>query len=96
MTERYEGEERRASPPWHLDRTVNLGHLLTTITVVTGLFVWGAKMDTRVSILESVSVAQMRTNEAHEATDRELRLSIKEGLEGINAKLDKIIISRMR
>lgn len=94
----WDGRDRRAPDPtpWHLDKSLNLGHLLTTLTMVASLFIWGAKMDTRVSILETERVQQLRTNETHEMADRELRQAIKEGIAEVNAKLDKLLFERGR
>lgn len=91
--EEWNGEDRRRKEdrPWHVEKSVNLGHLLTTIALASGLFVWGAKMDTRVSVLEQQQVVQARTNEQHEQADRELRLAIKEGIAEVSAKLDRLI-----
>lgn len=70
---------------------MNLGHLLTTITLASGLFVWGSKMDTRVAVLEQHQIVQVRTNEQHEQADRELRQAIKEGIAEVSLKLDRLI-----
>lgn len=89
----WDGPERRRQEdrPWHVDKTVNLGHLLTTITMATGLFMWGSKMDTRVAVLEEQKVVQARTNEQHEQADREIRLAIKDGIAEVSSKLDRLI-----
>ena len=89
----WNGEDRRSreDSPWHVEKTVNLGHLLTTITLASGLFVWGSKMDTRVAVLEQHQIVQVRTNEQHEQADRELRQAIKEGIAEVSLKLDRLI-----
>ena len=37
-------------PPkrWHLDPTINLGHLITTGTILVSLVIWGARLESRV------------------------------------------------
>lgn len=92
----WAGQDRRrqSETPWHLEKTLNLGHLLTTASIVAALFVWGAKMDTRLAVLENERLTQAAVNAAHDATDRELRQAIKDGQDQINAKLDKLLFER--
>lgn len=37
---------------WHVDKKVSLGHIIMTVSVVTGLFVWGGDIDKRIQLLE--------------------------------------------
>lgn len=46
-------EERRTKQPWHLDRTVSIGHIITTVTVFCSIAAWGLTMDKRVTLLEA-------------------------------------------
>lgn len=76
MTEK-ELEERRT---WHLDKRLNVGHILTTITIAVGVFVWASKMDSRITVLE---VQQQNTAQTG--------IEIKSQLQELNRKLDRII-----
>ena len=69
MTEKYLGEERR-DKSWHLDKTISIGHILTTITVAGSLLVWGLSVDKRVAILEAAS---SHNTEAHKRMDDNLK-----------------------
>lgn len=89
-TDDYEGSDRRQ---WHLDKTVNIGHLLTTITMVATLLVVLSKFDTRVTVLEQHIEYQKQTNAQHSQADNELKSALREGLEKIDQKLDKIMWS---
>lgn len=56
---------------WHLDKRLNISHLLMTITIVVGLFAWGSAIDRRVAILEE-RIAMLNNENARR--DEEARL----------------------
>ena len=67
---------------WHLDKKVNVTHMLGTAAIVVSLLSWAGAMDKRVTILETKeqSASQYRL---------ELLASIKE----LNRKMDKLFES---
>lgn len=85
------GDDRRK---WHFEKTINVGHLITTITVAVSVVVWAMKMDARVTVLEDARVQQARFNEKQETADKEILAAVREHLKDINAKLDKLIWER--
>ena len=90
-TDGYAGEDRRK---WHVDRTVNIGHLLTTIAMLASLLVVFSKFDTRLSLVESHIQTQGETNKRHEAADSEIKQSLKESFDRLERKLDKVLESK--
>lgn len=79
----YSGPDRRAHR-WHLDKRLNVGHLLTTIALAGSMFAWGTKMDSRVTVLEAENRAQ----------DNMLQITnsvLGARLDRIEAKLDRVI-----
>lgn len=77
---------------WHLDRTLNIGHLLTTLIVAGSVFIYASNMDKRVAVLEERLASQALSNQQAQqdikalATDvkqelRLLRTDIKDALE---------------
>ena len=90
-TEDYAGEDRRK---WHIDRTVNIGHLLTTVAMLASLLVVLSKFDTRLTLVELHIANQSETNRRHEATDHELKQAIKESFDRLELKLDKVLEQR--
>lgn len=42
--------ERRG---WHLDKTVSISHLMTTLTIAGSVFIWASKMEQRIVVLET-------------------------------------------
>lgn len=72
MAGKYEGVERR-NGSWHLDKTISIGHILTTLTVAGSLVVWGLTVDKRVAVLEAAAVYN---TEAHKRMDDTLKESV--------------------
>lgn len=70
--DKYSGEERRNNS-WHLEKTISIGHILTTLTVAGSLVVWGLTVDKRVAILEAGAVFNI---EAHKRMDDTLKDSV--------------------
>ena len=46
-------ESEYTTQHWSVDKRVNLSHLIATISMVAALFVWGNKIDQRVTTLEA-------------------------------------------
>lgn len=46
-------ESEYATQHWSVDKRVNLSHLVATISMAVALFVWGNKIDQRVTTLEA-------------------------------------------
>lgn len=47
---------RRESLPdntWHLDKRINVSHLVATVLLFAGLMAWGSRVDTRLAVLET-------------------------------------------
>ena len=63
---------------WSLDKRINLSHIFTTAAMLVSLFVWGNKMDQRVTTLEanlensriSMSALDTRLNRIEDKLDR--------------------------
>lgn len=79
---------------WHVSKTINISHILTTIIIATGMLAWFNTMDKRVSsnsqAIQYLSEEQTRTGARIET----LRIEIREDLKGIDNKLDQIIRDR--
>lgn len=83
----------------HLDPSVNLGHLLTTLTLIITAIIGFNKLSTRVSVLEnrfvdfnsmylSVMEAQRRTDSQQDADLQLFRREIRQEIQTIQQKLD--------
>lgn len=86
---------------WHLEKSVSLGHLLTTIVLVLGLIGGYAQFSNRVAVLETqqgeINMRLMRILEAQTAVDTRqdtqyqvLREEIRDDLRGLAQKIDRL------
>ncbi len=80
-------------PVWRLDRKISLGHLITSLTVVVGLVLWGAELESRVAVAESSAPRQRLTDQRQDEDLLRLRQEIKEELTRINSKLDRYFLA---
>lgn len=74
----------QTSREWHLDKTVSVTHLISTIAAVVTVSAFLMKQDTRISLLEQNAVAQQR-----DVAD--FKTVVRGDLQSINAKLDRLI-----
>lgn len=81
---------------WHLDKSISITHLFTTIAAVSCLVVVGSKFDTRLTVLESSLEHQKITNLQQEAVTASIRKDVREDLRDINSKLDRLIEKESR
>ena len=61
-------------PHWHLDKRLNLGHLLTTLALATSIFVWASAVERRVSVHDTeIEILKTANKEAIALLRDELR-----------------------
>ena len=72
---------------WHLDKTLNVSHLLTTVVIAGSLFAYANNMDRRVAILEEKMQAQAVQNQQSAADVKELATDVKHELRLLRQEL---------
>ena len=73
---------------WHLDKSVSIGHIITTLAMVTSALVWAFGMDKRVAVLETELAHSQRADERIEREWRDALLRFDAALIRIESKLD--------
>lgn len=68
---------------WHFKKEIQLGHLLTTVTVAISAVIYITKVEQRVAVIETQMVAQ-----------RDSSTLLRAQLDKINDKLDRLIERR--
>lgn len=81
---------------WHLKKEIQLGHLITTLTVMVSAVIYVGRIDQRVAVLEAATVAQHDRDERQDRAATEERLVIRAQLDKINDKLDRLVEGRQR
>lgn len=80
-----------ANEGWHLKREIQLGHLITTLTISVSAMFYVAKLEQRIALLEQLAVSQdKRDSTQDQHTNRSVEL-LHSQLEKMDAKLDRII-----
>lgn len=90
------GSEDSMVAGWHLKREVQLGHIITTTTVLFSVLWWAGKLEQRLALLEQaqtqITAAQAERDARQDRVTTEAMQALREQLLRIDAKLDKIII----
>lgn len=80
---------------WHLDKTISVGHLVSTLVIAVSVFSWAMTLDKRVE-QNSLAITHLKEQQAIEQKRiQELRIEIKQDLRDINTKLDRLIESQI-
>lgn len=79
---------------WHLDKTLNISHLLTTLVIAGSLFAYAGGMDKRVAVLEEKMQAQALHNERTGQEVRDMARDLKEELRSMREMLMKLLQDR--
>jgi hypothetical protein len=69
---------------WHIEKSVSVGHILTTVVIAATVFMYFGELDKKVSA-NSQSIEFIKEQRAED-----LR-RIEKNLDGINEKLDKLV-----
>ena len=72
---------------WHLDKTLNVSHLLTTVVIAGSLFAYANNMDRRVAVLEEKMQSQAIQNQQSAADVKELASDVKHELRLLRQEL---------
>lgn len=79
---------------WHLDKTISVGHLVSTLVIAVSVFSWAMALDKRVE-QNSLAIAHLKEQQATEQKRiQDIRQEIKQDLRDINTKLDRLIESQ--
>lgn len=83
----------RPSPhePWHLKREIQLGHVITTVTVAVAALVYVQRQEQRIALVEQQLLAQHDVDQRQDAALADKTLTLVRSLERVEAKLDRLI-----
>lgn len=80
-----------AAPGWHLRREIQLGHIITTLSIAASAVWYVAKVDQRISLLEAQFSVQHDRDERQDQATAEAMGLLRAQLDRIDAKLDRLI-----
>lgn len=76
---------------WHVERTVSVGHIITTLSVAATVIIGWKDIDKRVAIVEWSSAQQKEIDARQDAANQLAFEGLRSDLRDINQKLDRII-----
>ena len=83
--------DRREHKHWHLEKSVSISHLISTILIIISVITFASKMDTRVTVLEQIVTVQHTIDDKQDQERIRIADELKENLRNINNKLDRLI-----
>ncbi len=86
--------ERDPGNRWHWDKTVNLGHLLTTLSAIVAVAVMASTFHTRLAIVEQQLATQQQVNSRVQEDFAQFKQDVRADLREIIHKLDRIVESQ--
>jgi hypothetical protein len=79
---------------WHLDKKVNLSHIVATLMLAAAIFTWGSKIEQRIALVESASQRQASIDQAQDQEFRRYVVEMREDIRELSRKIEKLIDSR--
>ena len=80
----------------HVDPTISVGHVLTTIMIVIGLFVWGGNVDRRIEE-NRLMIQSQQTQYIRDRSVRDTELGrMYSKLDSMDSKIDKVLQSQVK
>lgn len=81
---------------WHLDKKVNVSHIIATLMLAGAIFAWGSKMEQRVAIVEATAQRQAQVDQSQDQEFRRYVVEMREDIRELSRKIDKLIETRGR
>ena len=82
---------RTDPPPWHIKREIQIGHLITTMSVAFSVIWYAGKLEQRIALVEKSIVVQEKRDDAQDNATNQAVGQTRAQLDRIDAKLDRII-----
>lgn len=78
-------------PNWHLEKSISVTHIFSTIAAIAVIVVLGSKFDTRLTVLEGSEQSIKEVNLKQDVELSNFRKDVREDLREISIKLDRLI-----
>lgn len=88
-------EQREIRTSFHLDKTVNISHIITTMSIVVSAIWWGSSVETRLAVQASHTEGLRGAVARMENEQDKNRTELYQKLDALNEKLDRLVESRM-
>ena len=79
---------------WHLDKKVNVSHIIATLMLAGAIFAWGSKIEQRIALVEASATRQAQVDQAQDQDFRRSVVEMREDIHDLSRKIDKLIETR--
>lgn len=77
--------------PWHIKREIQIGHLITTMSVAFSVIWYAGKLEQRIALVEQSIVMQRERDTAQDNQASVAYEQMRRQLDRMDSKLDRII-----
>lgn len=75
---------------WHLDKSVSIGHIVTTLVAVGAFVAWAMRQENRIATVETITKQNTLSIEVEKADRKDLKNEIRAELREIRALLEEM------
>lgn len=76
---------------WHIKKEIQLGHLLTTLTIAVSVILYVSKLEQRIALIEAQVLTQRDRDDRQDRTTAEAMSLLRAQLERMENKLDRVL-----
>lgn len=84
------------SPRWHVEKRINLGDIITSMTIFASVMLYIGNIDKRVSVVEATVIAQKEIDARQDTQAKQDKADTMRVLERLDAKMDRLIEGRTK
>ena len=81
---------------WHIKREVQIGHLITTLSVAFSVVWYAGKLEQRIALVEKAVLTQEKRDDSQDAANSAAIGQIRSQLDRMDSKLDRLIEARSK
>lgn len=81
---------------WHVERRINLGDIITSMTIFASVLMYMGNIDKRVTVVEAAVSSQAEVDARQDAQAKEDRANVTRVLERLDAKVDRLIEAKQK
>lgn len=85
----------KSSDQWHIKKEVQIGHLITTLSVAFSVIWYAGKLEQRIALVEQAIALQTKRDDAQDAASYAAFAQFRQQLDRIDSKLDRLIELRV-
>lgn len=80
----------QSPPPWHVKREIQLGHIITTLTIGVSVLLYITKLDQRIALIEQQLQQRIERDQRQDTDTANALQLVRHDLRDMSVKLDRI------